>query len=196
MRAILIVFLFATAVRADWTARLVTEGTRIGDPPDRGLTASGSGWKLRFEVEREGKPIVTLFDLRKGELTRFIGEEYEVTPILPDKVTIVGGNPPAKCKGTVADCLRKSGFKQKGTETVNGRRATRWQRTAQWPEDFLQTLWVDASSPEYIPLKQTTRLLGRTVSFELQGIESTPQPPGKFAPPPGAKRFVKPPAMN
>src|SRR6185436_11759057 len=117
MRAILLVLLCASAARADWTARLVTEGTRIGDPPDRGLTASGSGWKLRFEVEREGKPIVTLFDLRKGEVTRFIGADYEVRPIEPDKVTIVGGNPPAKCARSVAECLRKSGFKQKGSET-------------------------------------------------------------------------------
>jgi hypothetical protein len=182
-----------------WEGTLKTQGTPFDGPPDEGVKASGSGWNLRFDIRRQDSVITFLFDLARGELVRYSspGGDYATLPIEAGKTTLIGGNPPAKCgKQGLSSCLRKSGFRRKGRSTVNGHAATQWERTVDWPQDYLQALWVADDFTELVPLRQVTRWLGHTVTIDVLNLKVAPQPAADFAPPSGYKKFEKPPAMN
>src|SRR5438034_11754094 len=84
---------------AGWEGTLKTQGTPFDGRPDQGVKASGSGWKLRFDIRRQDLVLTTLFDLAKGELVKYAtpGGDYDTLPIEAGKTTLIGGNPPAKC---------------------------------------------------------------------------------------------------
>src|SRR4051812_28407568 len=122
------VLLTAFAAHAGWEANLSIEGTPIGGPPDAGLKAVGSGTRLRFDIQRGSMTMTNLFDLAKGNYTRFNSDtkSFQVIPLARGYSSNIGAHLPGPCKTVNAKCMKANGFRKTGSGKVNGLAATKW----------------------------------------------------------------------
>jgi hypothetical protein len=116
----LLAFLVLLAPRlgsADWKGRLEIEGagTESGKPTPGRIYAKGN--RLRVEVQAHGQDAIILADLKNAKASMLMPAQklaMEMPASMSDKKLV-------SCPtGDIVACLKRKGFKQVGSETVDG----------------------------------------------------------------------------
>lgn len=183
------------AARADWEGRLKihTEPPGARGEADQEGKISGKGGKLRFDTARPPMgAMAAIFDLKAKKAVMLIEERKAyMTMDLDRPPRGAGGGGPRvamSCKGDdPVECLKENGYAKTGAETVNGQKATRWERDREeGPAGKVhQTLWVPEGSKEIALVRQVSKSAERTVTLDVLDFKKTSLPDSHFAVPEG-----------
>jgi hypothetical protein len=176
---------------ADWKGTLEVHGAEGAKKPPMPGKIFAKDSKLRVEVQAHGQDAVIIADVKGGKASMLMPAQklaMDLPASMEDKKIV-------SCPtGNVIGCLKSKGYKQTGTETVDGYPCAIWEGVeTHGTHKTHQKIWQPTSLKEVFMIKSLTRTeKGHEILTRIKDIQVSKLDDSLFKVPAGFQRMQMP----